>query len=160
MLTTTPSIPVWVPALLLMLLLLGYRQSMTRDVRPVAMVSVAVVMFVFSLYGVINAFGGLAIALALWATGYAVVLLFGNTLFSASRMLVVGSLVRVPGSWVPLCLFLGTFVAKFVLGFATGLHSPLVHSVWFIATMSLALGALSGGFGARALVVHRVASAT
>ena len=153
------AIPAWVPAVLLLLLFLGYRQSTTRDVRPAALVSVAAVMFFFSLYGVIKAFGGDAVAIALWATGYAAVMAFGGKLFSSARMAAVGARVRVPGSWIPLGLFMGTFFAKFVLGFATGVHSPLVQSVWFMDAMSLAFGALSGGFGARALAVQRVAKA-
>jgi len=39
------------------------------------------------------------------------------------------------------------------------MHSPLLQHTGFIAAMSGVLGALSGGFGARAVAVHRCAIA-
>ena len=153
----TASIPVWVPFVLLLLLVLGYRQSLARTVRPGMLVSVALGMFAFSLYGLVAAFGATAVALALWVAGYAVSLVAGARRVSSGGMAVVGSSVHVPGSWVPLALFMGIFATKFVLGFATGVHSPIVSQTWFVAAMSVVLGLLSGGFGARAMAVHRFA---
>lgn len=155
----TASIPVWVPVFFLVLLFLGYRQSLARTVRPTTLVALALAMFGLSLYGVIATFGPVGQALVLWAAGYAGAVFIGTRLVSSSRMAVVGSSVRVPGSWVPLVLFLSIFAVKFALGFAAGVQSPVLHSVWFVAAMSAVLGALSGGFGARALAVHRVANA-
>lgn len=152
------SIPAWVPVVFLVLLLLGYRQSLTRTVRPSALVAIALAMFGFSLYGVIAAFGLVALALVLWAGGYGAAAFIGAGLVSTSRMAVVGSSVRLPGSWVPLALLLSIFAAKFTLGFAAGVHSPVLHSTWFVAAMSCVLGTLGGGFSARALAVHRFAS--
>jgi hypothetical protein len=43
------SIPVWVPVLFLVLLTLGYRQSLARTVRPGTLVVIALAMFGFSL---------------------------------------------------------------------------------------------------------------
>ena len=49
--------------------------------------------------------------------------------------------------------------AKFVLGFAQGVHAPVLQQPLFIAGMSAVLGAFSGGFGSRALAVHRCVAA-
>jgi hypothetical protein len=153
------SIPLWAPAVLLLLVGVGYRQSRARTVRPATMIAVATGMLVFSLYGVAAAFHGAAAALVSWVAGYALAITTGNRLVSLDDMGVAGNAVRIPGSWVPLALMLGIFAIKFVLGFAEAVHSPLLHSVLFIAAMSGSLGAISGMFGARAVAVHRVARA-
>ena len=153
------SIPAWVPAVFLVLLFLGYRQSSSRTVRPSTLVAIALAMFGFSLSGVASAFGVSAPAFAFWAAAYVAAALFGTRLMSSSRLVAVGPSVRVPGSWTPMALLLCIFAAKFTLGVAAGLHSPVLHSAWFVAVMSIVLGSLSGGFGARALAVHRVARA-
>lgn len=155
----TASIPAWLPVLFLGLVFLGYRQSLPRLVKPGTLVAVALAMFGFSLYGVVKAFGDEPLALMLWAAGYAVAAVIGARHFASRGLVAMGASVHVPGSWVPLGLMLGIFAAKFVLGFATSVHSPLLHQVGFVATMSFMLGALSGGFGARAVAVHRCATA-
>lgn len=154
------SIPAWVPALFLMLVFLGYRQSLPRTVKPGTLVAIALAMFGFSLYGVVRAFGPEPLAVLSWASGYTIAVVLGARHFASRGLAAVGALVRVPGSWAPLVLLLAIFAAKFVLGFAAGVRSPLLQQVSFIATMSIVLGALSGGFGARALAVHRFATAT
>lgn len=153
----TASIPVWVPVVFLALVFLGYRQSFARTVRPNTVAGLALAMWGFSLYGVVAAFGPVGLALGLWAAGYAAVAFMGARLVASGRMAVVGPSVRIPGSWVPLALLLSMFAAKFALGFAAGVQSPVLQSAGFVAAMSAVLGALSGGFGARALAVHRVA---
>jgi hypothetical protein len=149
------SIPVWVPVVFLALVFLGYRQSITRTVRPGILVGVALGMLGFSLYGIFGSFGPDPLAILLWASSYAAAAAIGKRLVGSRGWLVVGSSVRIPGSWVPMVLLLTIFAAKFVLASAAAMHSPVFQQIWFVALMSSALGALSGGFGARALAVHR-----
>lgn len=153
------SVPVWVPVLLLGLVFVGYRQSLPRTVKPMTLVAVALAMSGLSLYGVIGSFGAELPALLAWAAGYAVTLLLGARRFGSHGMSAIGASVRIPGSWVPLVLILAIFSARFALGFAAGVQSPVLHQAGFIAAMSAVLGMLSGGFGARALAVHRYAAA-
>ncbi|MBT9488057.1 MAG: hypothetical protein IV093_11165 [Rubrivivax sp.] len=152
-------IPVWVPLVLLLLLVLGQRQSRTRDVRPGLVTGIALAMFAFSLFGVVSAFGAAPAVLLLWAAAYASSVFWGARRVSSRGMALVGAAVRVPGSWVPLALMLGIFGAKFLLGFAAGVHAGFLHELWFVAAMSAVLGLLSGGFGARAVAVRRFAAA-
>jgi hypothetical protein len=154
------SIPFWVPLLFVVLLFLGYRESLPRTVKPATLVGIALAMLGFSLYGVVSTFGPEPLALLLWVSGYIVAVVLGARHFASRGLVAVGTSVRIPGSWVPLVLFLSIFAAKFTLGFASGVRSPLLLSAAFIATMSGLLGALSGGFGARALAIHRFAAAT
>ncbi len=152
------SIPLWVPVVLIALVGLGLRYARPRTVRPVAVALMAVAMLVFSLYGVAAAFGGAALAVSAWALGYALAFVGGKRLAPVSGMTPVGDSVRVPGSWVPLGLFLAIFGIKFVLGFATAVHAPFVHALWFVGLMSMSLGFISGMFGARAAAVYRFAA--
>lgn len=152
-------IPAWVPAVLLGLLALGWRLSRTRTVRPAALAAIALAMFAFSLFGVASAFGVDPVALLVWVAAYAAAAIGGARLVSPAGMARVGALVRVPGSWLPMALLVGIFAAKFVLGFAAGVRSPVLHDPVFVLAMSAALGLLSGGFGARAMAVHRFARA-
>lgn len=151
-------IPVWVPLVLLLLVVLGLRQARTREVRPGLLVGVAVAMFGFSLFGVVSAFGAAPAALLPWAAAYGAAAFWGARRVPLRGMARVGTAVRVPGSWVPLALMLGIFGAKFLLGSAAGVHAGFLHELWFVAAMSVVLGLLSGGFGARAVAVRRFAA--
>lgn len=153
-------VPAWVPALPLGLVFLGYRQSLPRTVKPATLVVVALAMFGLSLYGVVGTFGGKPLALVAWGAGYTVTLLLGAKHFGSRGLRAEGASVRIPGSWVPLALILAIFTVKCALGFAAGVHSPMLGQAVFVAAISAILGALSGGFGARALAVHRWAAAT
>ena len=157
--STLAHIPVWVPAIALGLLALGWRLSRTRTVRPAALAAIAVAMFGFSLSGVASAFGVDPLALLVWLAGYAAAAFGGARLVSSAGMARVGALVRVPGSWLPMALIAGTFCAKFALGVAAGVHSSVLHDPAFVLAISALMGVCSGGFGAQAMAVHRFARA-
>ncbi len=152
------SIPPWVPALFLVLVLIGYRQALPRTVKPGTLVAIALVMLGLSFYAVLGTFGAHLPGLLAWTTGYAASLVLGSQ-HLAPRLTASGAGVRVPGSWIPLAMLLGIFMARFVLGFAAATRAPWLQQPAFIVAISLALGALSGGFGARAVAVHRCAIA-
>lgn len=153
------SIPPWVPVLFLGLVVLGYRQSLPHTVKPAKLVAVALAMLGFSLYGVFSAFGADMLVLLAWAAGYGASVSLGAQRV-ASGLIAAGTRVRLPGSWAPLALILGIFTAKFALGFAAATHSGLLQQQGFAICFGFTLGALSGGFGARALAVHRCAASS
>ena len=151
------KIPVWVPAILILLVFLGYRQSRTRLITPKTAIVIAVIMLGLSLSGVANAFGLSPIALSCWLLGIGAPAALGFKTISPAGMssALPSGAVRVPGSWLPMGLMLGIFFVKFGLGFAAGLNSPLLGQLWFGGAASLLLGLLSGGFVARALAIRR-----
>lgn len=153
------NIPVWVFAVLLGLLLLGWRQARPRVVAPAAAGAIAVAMVALSLHGVATSFGAQPIALAAWAAGIAVSVTAGRRVFDPQGLARVGHAIRVPGSWLPLALMMGVFAAKFALGFARGVGSAVVAEPGFVVASGLAFGLLSGGFAARALAIRRFAAA-
>lgn len=155
----TASLPLWPFALLAGLVLLGIRQSADRVVEPGAMVRMAVAMMGFSLYGVTAAFGAGPVPVLAWAVGFVAALALGAPVLAPRGLVREGHAVRVPGSWLPLALMVGIFAAKFALGFATGVHAPVVQQAWFMALASTVFGLFSGAFAARAMAVHRFVQA-
>jgi hypothetical protein len=152
------NIPVWVFFIFASLVFIGYRQTRTREVGVGVVAVLALSMFGLSLYGVIAAFGANTVALGAWALGVATSVTFGRGVFGPRGLVALSAArVQVPGSWLPLALMMGIFAAKFVLGFATGVGSPIVKQLWFMAGASAVFGLLSGAFTARALVVHAFA---
>lgn len=151
------SIPVWPFFLLGGLVMLGYRQSRDRVVRPGALVQLAVAMLALSLFGVTATFGAHLVPVLAWAVAFAATVLLGAPVLAPRGLAKQGPAVRMPGSWVPMGLMLGIFMTKFGLGFATGMGAQVLNEVWFIAAVSAMLGLFSGGFAARALAVHRCA---
>lgn len=148
------SLPVWPFAILAVLLALGYRQSRSRLVQPGTLTKLAAAMLALSLYGVVATFGAGAVPLLAWAIGFAVSVRMGAPLLAPRGLAREGNAVRMPGSWLPMGLMVGIFVAKFGLGFAMGVHAQVLHETWFIATACAALGLLSGAFSARAKAVR------
>ena len=152
---TAASIPVWPVFILAGLVMLGYRQSRDRVVRPGMLAKIALAMLALSLYGVTTAFGAHIVPVLSWALGFAAVVVIGGPLLAPRGMAREGAAVRMPGSWVPLGLMLGIFMTKFGLGFATGVGAHVLQEAWFIAAVSAVLGLFSGAFAARATAVHR-----
>lgn len=151
----TPSLPLWPFAILAGLVVLGVRQSQDRVVKPDTLAKVALAMLALSLYGVMAAFGASLLAVLAWGLGFGASLTLGGPVLAPRGMAREGRAVRVPGSWLPMGLMVGIFVAKFALGFATGIGASFVRDTWFIALVSAVLGTFSGAFAARAVAVHR-----
>lgn len=151
----TASLPLWPFAILATLVVLGWRQSRDRVVQPATLARLALAMLGLSLYGVTAAFGAQATPVFAWALGFVAAVLVGGPVFAPRGLAKEGRAVRVPGSWQPMGLMVGIFVAKFALGFAAGTGAHVVHETWFIAAMSATFGLLSGAFAARAMAVHR-----
>ena len=152
---TIAALPAWPFAILAVLLALGYRQSRSRIVRPATLARLAAAMLALSLYGVMATFGVGVVPVLAWAAGFGAVVLLAAPWLAPRGLAREGDAVRMPGSWVPMGLMLGIFVTKFGLGFATGMHAPMLHDAWFITLACVGLGMLSGAFTARAKAVHR-----
>jgi len=147
--------PIWVYALFLGLIALGYLQSKPRDVAPAMVAVLPVALGLFSLGRVLSAFGPEPLGLAAWAAGTAAALLLNRAL-----KLPVGAYwsaatdtFHVPGSWVPLALMMSVFFARYALAVSLVMAPALVHSPGFAIAASFGFGLLSGLFVARALWV-------
>jgi hypothetical protein len=150
--------PKWVWPLLFILIALGLRMARSRSVPPQPVIIISLAMLCLSGYGVLVAFRGSALAVLAWVSMLSLTVLSCQRLgypqgwqFDAHtrRMLV-------PGSWLPMVLFLSIFIIKFAVGATLGLRPALAQQAHFALPISALYGLLSGIFAARALHALRL----
>ncbi|KQW02258.1 DUF6622 family protein [Rhizobacter sp. Root1221] len=144
--------PTWVWGLLLALLLLGLSQARDRLVGRRAAMILPIVMLLVSLNALRTAFGLGTLPFGAWALGVA---------GTATAIVLAGwprgitwragaNRLAVPGSWVPLMMFLAIFALKFAVGAATAIGAPVTGHPAFVPVVASAYGAFSGVFLGRA----------
>jgi len=161
--TILRHVPIWVFALLLLLIAFGLSQARPRAVALRRSLVLPLVLLVLSFAGVVSAFG--LLPLPAWALGVAaaVLALRGRFDVSAVRFSAATQRFDLPGSWLPLGLMMAIFALKFGVGVSLALHPELRHSAAFVAAVSAAYGVFSGVFLARAMsfwAVAKVATST
>lgn len=157
-LTHTPK---WVFALFAGLVYLGIKQMMPRRVglTPIAIMPLA--MTALSLFGVTSAFGDSPQALLTWLAGTVVAFAI-NFQIPASAQVQYDATNRrfqLPGSVVPLALFMGIFFTKYAVGASMGMQPALAHNASFALIVGGLYGVFSGIFLGRAAKLWRIALA-
>jgi hypothetical protein len=153
---TLQHIPVWVFALLLGLIALGLLQTRTRHVGQRRLLGINIALTVFTLVGVVQQWRHtpwLAVGLLSWAASCAVVA-WGLGQGAAPAGASYNAETRrftVPGSWLPLALFMAIFACKFVVGMLSATAPEALHSVQAAMGISALYGLFSGLLNARAL---------
>lgn len=151
--------PLWVWGALAALVVSGAAQSRPRRRSIRSATLLPFLMTGLSLHGVASDFAHQPLALAAWVIGNAALLALA-TLGGAWRGVrsspEYASLI-VPGSWLPLTLYLGLFGVKFVANVALALHPARIEDPHFVGMTCLAYGAFSGVFLARSLAMWRIA---
>lgn len=151
--------PHWVWGLLAALILAGIRQSAPRRRSIHSATALPLLMTALSFYGVASDFDHQPLALVAWALGAA-------ALFALAALRGAWQGVRwspdhngliVPGSWLPLALYLGLFCVKFAVGATLALHPARIDDSAFACMTGLVYGAFSGVFLARSHAMWRVA---
>jgi hypothetical protein len=154
--------PLWVWALLVGLVALGYSQTRSRTMGLRRLVIIPVAMMVLSLYGTVSAFGPSPAVLGAWLAGCAVVVglvvlrpaPLGTGFDSVHRQFAV------PGSWLPLFVILGIFCTKYAVGVTLAMHSSMAQHTLFATSVGTLYGLFSGFFAGRALRLWRLAETT
>lgn len=146
---TLQHIPIWVFGLFFALVALGWLQTRTRQVRKLQLLGVKVALTVVTLVSVVQLWWPtpwLAIALISWAlTG-----LFVSWALSQSAAPTGASFnpatqrFTLPGSWMPLALFMAIFACKFVVGMLNTIAPETMHSLQAAIGISALYGLLSG----------------
>lgn len=147
--------PHWVWGLLAALLALGVNQMFFRQATLGRVIITPVAMLALALHGVLSAFGSsgqLANVMLLWLVAAVVAAALVMTLSPASgaRFDAVTRRFSMPGSAVPLLLFLGIFMTKYVVGVELALQPTALRDAAFALPVVLLYGAFSGIFMARA----------
>ena len=152
---TLQHIPLWVFALLLGLIALGLLQTRTRRIRKQRLLGINIALTVFTLVGVVQQWRvtpWLAWSLISWAAmGLLVAWALGQGTAPTGASYEPETLhFTVPGSWLPLALFMTIFACKFAVGMTTALAPELLDSLSAAIGVSTLYGLLSGVLNARA----------
>jgi hypothetical protein len=149
------QIPVWVFALLIGLIALGLLQTRTRHIRRQRLLGINVALAVVTLMGVAQQWRPtpwLAWGLASWAVTCLLITWFmgqGAAPLGASYDADTRRF-NVPGSWLPLALFMAIFVSKFAVGMITAIAPEMLASLAAAIGISALYGLFSGLLNARA----------
>ena len=157
-LTHTPN---WVFAVFGILLWQGIKQMRPRTVGITRSTLAPLAMTALSLYGATSAFGNTPHALLTWVVGAALAfaIYFSMARADQIRYDAASRTLLLPGSVVPLVLFMGIFLTKYAVGVSIRLQPALAHNSGFALSIGLLYGAFSGVFLARATQLWRVALA-
>ena len=152
---TLQHIPVWVFALLIGLIALGLVQTRTRHVRKQRLLGINIALTVFTLVGVTQQWRPtpwLGLGLLSWAAASLLVTwALGQGAAPAGAAYDPETRrFTVPGSWLPLALFMAIFACKFAVGMTTALAPELLDSLSSAIGISALYGLFSGLLNARA----------
>lgn len=158
---TLQHVPVWVYFLLLGLIALGLQQTRTRQIPMRRMLGINIALTVFTLVGVVQQWRPtpwLLLGLLSWAVSCALVAwALGQGPAPAGASFDVGSRrFTVPGSWLPLGLFMAIFACKFAVGMLSATAPEAIHSLQAAIGISAVYGLFSGLLNARALRLLRL----
>jgi len=152
---TLQHIPVWVFALLIGLIALGLVQTRTRHIRKQRLLGINIALTVFTLVGVIQQWRltpWLALSLLSWAAmGLLVAWALGQGAAPVGASYdCENRRFTVPGSWLPMALFMTIFACKFAVGMTSAMAPDLLDSLTAAIGVSALFGLLSGVLNAKA----------
>ena len=161
---TLQHIPLWVFALLMGLIALGLLQTRTRHIRRRRLLGINIALAVFTLVGVAQQWRPtpwLAWGLASWAVTCLLItwVLGQGAAPSGASYDADTRRYTVPGSWLPLALFMAIFTCKFAVGMVTALAPDLLQSLSAAIGISALYGLFSGMLNARAFRLLKLAKA-
>jgi predicted dienelactone hydrolase len=150
--------PAWVFAVLAFLIVFGLLQARSRVVRVELAFFLPVFMFIWSISGVMTNATRPVTALLCWFAGLSMVaaLFVGRGNVNGDKFDGATRRFAIRGSWVPLFVMLGIYATRYFIGVATAMHLEVTESAYFEEAASLVLGAGSGFFVARGLILLRV----
>jgi hypothetical protein len=148
-------VPVWVFFILAALLWLGLSARKDRWVRwrvPIIVPIAMTIMAVSSLVTQYLATDALMPAVLAWLG------VCSLTAWRISQQLLPDTVIydaelakfQLPGSNVPLAMYMGIFAFKFMVGFMSGMQMPIVNELIFVLVISGIYGLFSGVFLATA----------
>lgn len=164
--TVLQKTPTWVWGLLAGLAALGGSQLVARTASLTRVAVMPVAMTLFSVYGLVSAFGSsgqVLGTLAAWLAAAAIVatltLALTPTAPAGTRYLAASRSFHIPGSPLPLLLILGIFLTKYLVGIEMAMQPALAHDATFDLEIAALYGVFNGLFIARSARLWRLALA-
>jgi hypothetical protein len=149
--TFLQHIPPFVFLILALLLWLGLSASKDRLVRWRIPVIVPMAMTILAITSLLGQYGGTDLirpALLAWLSvcGGVVWRFAQRPLPDSFQYSAEAAKFHMPGSYVPLALYMGIFAFKFMVGWMTGMQMPVVNEILFVLAISSIYGMFSGIF--------------
>lgn len=143
--------PVWVWLLLMLLIYLGWLQSRDRIVSRLRAFMVPIIMVLWSLATALTSFSAQS-GLLFWGIGFVATALMGILLCPQSAAFYDAETQRyhLSGSWVPMCLMLGIFTTKYIVGVLSAINPEALARHDVVSALVMLYGSFSGAFAARA----------
>ena len=152
--------PAWVWALFAGLVALGLAQTRAREVSLARITTLPLLMIGLSFAGVLTAFGQHPVAFGSWAAGLVAALVLARRAVAirGASWSPETQRLHLPGSWLPLVLFVGLFVIKYGVAVSLAMQPQLAGNAGFAALCSFTYGVFSGLFLGRALPLRALAA--
>lgn len=152
---TLQHIPTWVFLLLIGLIALGLQQTRTRHIHKLRLLGIHIALTLFTLVGVVQQWQStpwLALGLLSWTVCCALVAwgLGQGAAPAGAHYDADTQRFTVPGSWLPLTLFMAIFACKFAVGMLSATAPEHIHSLNAAIGISALYGLFSGLLNARA----------
>ncbi len=150
--------PLWVWGLLTTLVALGMYQTRTRQVRPLQLMALPLVLLALGLSSLAPRFAVQPVLAVLWlaALGGSVWMGLRLPVAAGTRWDAPNQRLQLAGSWFPLVLILVIFMLRYAVNVSLVIHPAWQHDMAVQAPLALAFGALSGLFLGRALGLRRL----
>lgn len=151
--------PVWVWGLFTFLLWMGWKQSRPGSVGLARTTVTSLAMAGLSLYGTVSVFGAAPLVLGGWCiSALPLAWTLSRTALPAGTRYDAGQRrFMLAGSWVPLALMMGIFLAKYAIGVVIAMEPAHAHEPVFALAAALLYGAFSGCFIGRSGRLWRLA---
>jgi hypothetical protein len=149
--------PLWVWALLVGLMALGFAQTKDRVLNSRRLILTPLAMTAFSLYGTISAFGPSVATFVPWLAAFTATAILIVLASNADHIRYDRASKRfaVPGSWVPMGVILAIFLTKYATGVLLSMQPDRAHDATFALGLCLLYGLFSGFFVGRVITVCR-----
>ncbi len=150
--------PLWVWALLALLLFLGIRSLRTRSIPVASLIALPLAFFGLSISNLLPLDELSPLRIGVWVAALLVGLIPGWFLVRPQRIAIdrPARRITVPGSIVPLLLMLAAFAGGFYFGYLFARYPELKSDVVTLALASIYRGLMSGYFLGQALRLFRL----
>lgn len=150
--------PIWVWLLLIVLCVLGFHQTKTRQVSMQRVFILPCIMLLLALHSMYKGFGSNTLALVIWGitTCLICLMIVLRSVPSQHRYDDATQRFIIAGSWQPLVLMLGMFIAKYSMNVGLAIQPELAQQYPFALGFSFVFGIFNGVFLARPLTLLTV----
>jgi hypothetical protein len=148
--------PLWVYPLLVGLIILGLIQTKDRPMGWLRLLLIPCGFLIFSIYGVMSAFGLHTNTAGLWLLGVFIGVAVGIAIGVNTKVCNQSGKIIVKGSWIPMIIILGIFLTKYSVGVAIALKATALQTNQSAYLISLLYGIFSGVFVGRSILILRL----